>query len=223
MTGMPASDCCGAGLLGGTFDPVHAGHIAIAGQALEQLRLARLDFLLAPRPWQKTVITSVHHRAEMLRLALGEEPRMTLNLCETRRSGPTYTIDTLRDLRDKHPETPLILLMGFDQWTNLTTWKDWRSLTDYASIAIFNRGSAAAVPAVLQSWSENRIVAPNRITEALCGKISFFHMPQHEANSTEIRRMLAQRDRSEYSAKLKEWLSPKVFRYIQLHGLYRPQ
>ena len=223
MTGMAPGGLRGIGLLGGTFDPVHNGHLAVARQALAQLRLARLDFLLAPRPWQKNVITDVSFRAEMIRLALDGEPSMSLNLCEAGRAGPTYTIDTLRSLRGSLSDTPLILLMGFDQWSNLTTWREWRSLTDYASLAIFNRGAQGAVGEALQAWAADKVVPPQHITEYSAGKVSFFCMPGHEANSTQIRGMLAKPACPEYSAKLKEWLPPKVFRYIQLHGLYRTQ
>lgn len=136
----------GIGLLGGTFDPIHQGHLALAASALDQLKLQQIDFLLAPRPWQKSVLTSVTDRARMIEQAIRGNPRLKLNLTEVFRPGLTYTIDTLKALREKlggNP-VPLVLLMGQDQWANLKTWKSWQELTDYANLAVFNRGKSAS-------------------------------------------------------------------------------
>ena len=94
--GLPDKHACGIGLLGGTFDPVHVGHIALAEQALKVLNLTRVDFLPAGNPWQKHPLTPAVDRVRMLELAVAGKPGLAVNLCEVNRPGPTYTVDTLR-------------------------------------------------------------------------------------------------------------------------------
>lgn len=212
----------GTGLLGGTFDPVHNGHLALAQQALESLRLGRVDFVLAARPWQKRVLTSISDRARMLALALAGREGMRVNLTEVFRDGPTYTVDTLRELRRRcGASEPLVLLIGMDQWANLTTWKNWETLTDYADLAVFNRGEAqSSVPENQKRWSATRIVPREALNRSPCGFISFFDMPPHEASSTAIRRLLSQPRTAENTAKLEKWLPSEVARYIFQQRLY---
>ena len=86
--------------MGGSFDPVHNGHLAVARGALQSLRLQRVDFVLAPRPWQKSVATPVSLRLEMLRAAIGKDESLAVCTKELERTGATYTIDTVRSLRE---------------------------------------------------------------------------------------------------------------------------
>ena len=212
----------GIGLLGGTFDPIHNGHLAIAHAARSALNLAWVDFLLAPNPWQKNVVTSTSVRAAMIQEAIKGEAGLRLNLAEVFRKGLTYTIDTLQVLRSKmDSSTPIVLIMGMDQWVNLTTWRNWRSLTNYASLAVFNRGDEDIIaPDELSDWAEEKIVPASRINSSACGSISFFRMPRHDASSTAIRAMLAQPRRLDNAIKLEQWLPYGVASYIHSHGLY---
>ena len=216
----------GIGLLGGTFDPIHQGHLALAASALEQLKLQQIDFLLAPRPWQKSVLTSVTDRARMIEQAIRGNPRLKLNLTEVFRPGLTYTIDTLKALREKlggNP-VPLVLLMGQDQCANLKTWKSWQALTDYANLAVFNRGKKRlSVPQEITSWAEGKTVPPDLITASPSGSVCFFQMAPHEANSSEIRKLLAEPASLQNAIKLESWLPHGVALYINQHGLYRPK
>ena len=227
MTGVPLPYRRGIGLLGGTFDPIHNGHLAIAEEALGSLGLLEVDFLPASRPWQKSVLTSVTDRVRMIQVAIAGRPRLRVNLEEVYRPGLTYTIDTLVSLRKKAgPYMPLVLLMGFDQWTNLTTWRSWELLGDYADIAVFTRtgrGRAGAEPAALRAWSDGRVVSPELCTSAPCGLVSFFPMAPHAASSTEIRAILSGASTASGTAKLEGWLPAGVLRYINQHGLYRPR
>ena len=131
----------GIGLLGGSFDPVHNGHLAVARGALEALRLQRVDFVLAPRPWQKSVATPVWLRLEMLRAAIGKnEQQLAVCTKELERTGATYTIDTVRSLREDYgPSMPLVLLIGADQWENFHTWRCWQELFEFVSVAVCTR------------------------------------------------------------------------------------
>lgn len=212
----------GIGLFGGTFDPVHNGHLALARAALEQLRLARVDFVLAPAPWQKSVLTPVHDRLNMLREAIHGEERFHVNLHEVLRSGPTYTIDTLREIREElGPCVPLILLLGTDQWVNFHTWKDWPLFLSLTSIAVCNRGriSYQAAPDVEQ-WVQPHEVSAMELTDYAYGVFTRIHMPQHDASSSRIRMIFAEKGQERALQSLERWLPARVSRFIGLHHLY---
>ena len=137
----------GIGLLGGTFDPVHNGHLSLAREALSQLHLARIDFVPAANPWQKTRVSAAEKRLGLLQAALEGEPLLRINPIELLREGPTYTIDTLKALREEiGPSVPLVLILGADQWNNLQTWKDWAAFPSYCHLAVANRDVATPAP-----------------------------------------------------------------------------
>jgi nicotinate-nucleotide adenylyltransferase len=149
MTGSSADDGfalkdCGRriGLLGGTFDPVHNGHLALAGYVLNSLRLDSILFIPAAYPPHKGqgAVTSFAHRVAMLKVALRPEPRFSLADLEARRSGPSYSVDTLRELRRQlAPAVRLFFIIGMDAFVELSTWKDHRQLLDYADLAVVPR------------------------------------------------------------------------------------
>ncbi|MGH6609338.1 MAG: nicotinate-nicotinamide nucleotide adenylyltransferase, partial [Burkholderiaceae bacterium] len=100
------------GLLGGSFDPIHNGHLQLARDALKHLPLAEIRFIPAAQPWQKGELTATEHRAMMVQIAIADEPRFVLDMREVARGGPTYTIDTLREIRRAEPHRPLMLIIG---------------------------------------------------------------------------------------------------------------
>ncbi len=212
----------GIGLLGGTFDPVHTGHLALAREALRALNLLRIDFVPAPAPWQKAVLTPVDLRVAMLEAAIAGHPEFGLNLCDVLREGATYTIDTVRELRQTLGEAmPLVLLIGQDQWVNFHTWKDWERLTDYASIAICSRSAASAVPSdVVTRWAQDRWTAPREINLFPAGRLTRFSMPEHSASSTKIRTLFSQAGRQEALKRLSAWLPAATAALIARRNLY---
>ena len=118
----------------------------------------------------------------------------------------------------------LVLLMGQDQWANLKTWKSWQELTDYANLAVFNRGKKRlSVPQEIASWAEEKNVPADLITASPSGSVCFFQMAPHEANSSEIRKLLAAPASLQNAIKLESWLPHGVALYINQHGLYRPK
>jgi nicotinate-nucleotide adenylyltransferase len=128
------------GLLGGTFDPVHNAHVALARVALDTLALDELRWVPTGEPWQKTRrITSGAHRIAMLQLAMAGEPRFVLERCEIERAGPSYTIDTVRELRQREPDAQWFLIVGQDQFTNLPTWHAWGELLSLVTLAVAAR------------------------------------------------------------------------------------
>ena len=124
------------GLLGGSFDPIHYGHLQLARDALKHLPLEEIRFLPAAQPWQKGPITAAEHRARMVQLAIAEHPRFVLDMREIERGGVTYTIDTLHSLRAQLPDRPLVLILGSDQFARLDSWRDWQQVADLAHVAV---------------------------------------------------------------------------------------
>ena len=212
----------GIGLLGGTFDPVHNGHLAIAHAALNALNLRCIEFLPARAPWQKGFVTPAHHRLEMLKLALEGETDCRVNEIELLRSGPTYTIDTLQLLRERlGPGYPLVLILGGDQWKNLHTWRSWRMLTDYANIAVCARGDGTLeASSEVEAWAEPKRRSSTVLTEQSCGGIAFFSMRPHKASATYIRNVLGRNSLYDAMKQLDDWLPLAVSTYIVRHQLY---
>jgi len=150
------------GLLGGSFDPIHVGHVQLARDALAHLPLDEVRFIPAAQPWQKERVTDAAHRAHMVELAIAHEPRCVLDMHEIERGGTTYTIDTLRELRaGAWRDASLVLVMGSDQFERFDTWRDWQAVAELAHIAVARRaGVAARLNLVLQAFSKERHGGP---------------------------------------------------------------
>ena len=132
-------------LFGGTFDPVHYGHLRCADEAREKLGLENLYLLPAGTPpHRKPPQATTRQRLEMLHLALPEFPRLVIDDRETRRSGPSYMVDTLQELRTEFPHRPLLLLIGQDASNHLHSWFHWEQLFELAHIVILTRPGAKA-------------------------------------------------------------------------------
>jgi len=143
MTSGTASGNEPLALLGGTFDPVHYGHLRCAEQARRDLALEYLYLLPAGQPPHRgEPQASVAQRLEMLALARAEFPRLLIDDRETRRAGPSYMVDTLQELRTIHQRRPLLLLIGQDAANQLHSWHRWRRLFELAHIVILTRPEA---------------------------------------------------------------------------------
>ena len=162
------------GLFGGSFDPVHNAHVALAQAALEQLELDELRWMPAGQPWQKARrLAAAADREAMVRLAIAGEPRFVLDRLELRRRGPSFTLDTVRELHAAEPGTDWFLILGQDQYAGLHTWRDWRELLALVTLAVASRpGAALAV---------DPQVASTRRTGSVV-------LPMMDVSSTEIRR-----------------------------------
>jgi nicotinate-nucleotide adenylyltransferase len=188
-------------LLGGSFDPVHLGHMALAKSALDQLPVDELWWVPVGQPWQKNrTLSSAEDRVAMLRLALGRDERQRVEMCEIERGGPTYTIDTLDELTTRHPGVRWHLLLGWDQFLNLPTWKRWQDVVARARLAVAQRPGQGSdeVPDVLSRLPTERL-----------------HMAPWDVSSTAIRADSAQ------GRPILDRVSAPVARYIADHGLYR--
>lgn len=136
------------GVFGGTFDPPHIGHLIVARDAAEALGLDRLLLVPAARPPHKDVAagTPARLRLEMVQAAVGDDPLLAVSEVEVDRPGPSYAVDTLRQLQVQHPQSDLFLIIGADQWRELAGWKDPQALAELATIAVMARQGEDPAP-----------------------------------------------------------------------------
>jgi nicotinate-nucleotide adenylyltransferase len=209
------------GLLGGSFDPIHVGHLQLARDALAHLPLDEVRFIPAAQPWQKGRVTAAAHRAHMVELAIAHEPRCVLDMHEIERGGTTYTIDTLRDLRaGPWREASLVLVMGSDQFERFDTWREWQAVADLAHIAVARRaGVAAHLNPTLHAFSKERHCGPAELAHRSAGRLVEFPMTAVDAAATDARHLLANPS-PDADRRLGRLLPAAVLDYIRVHRLY---
>ena len=134
----------GIGILGGTFDPVHCGHLRLALEVREQLSLTSVRLLPAPNPrLRETPRADVAQRLALLRAAIDAEPGLDVDARELDRDGPTYTVETLESLRREFSVEPLVFILGMDSFRSLDRWHRWRGLLDLAHLVVALRPGAS--------------------------------------------------------------------------------
>lgn len=180
------------GIFGGTFDPIHLGHLSVAWEASE---LLDADVCLMPAsvpPHRPPPVASAEQRVAMLRAALQGQSRLHLDTRELARSGASYTVDTLRELRAEHGPRPLILLIGADAFANLATWHRWRELFALAHLGVLSRpGVSATLPAELEREVTGRWVRePAALRDLPAGKVISLAVTPLEVSATRIRELL---------------------------------
>ena len=188
------------GIFGGTFDPVHIGHLVVAERAREDKALDRVVFVPCAVPPHKLgeAISSDQQRMEMLRLALAGNHRFELSDIELKRGGVSYTVDTLRDFRGIYPEDDFFLLVGADNIREFHTWRDPYRIAALATILVLTR--PGYVPSLDESMPQDRI--------ELC------EVPEVGVSSTDIRRRIS-------LGKGCRYLLPEgVEEYARRHALY---
>ncbi len=213
------------GILGGTFDPIHNGHLRIAQEALEQCELSQVRFVPSGTPPHRGVPKApAKVRWEMVRLAMNGNPDFLVDVHEVFRTDPCYTVDTLTALRaELGADQPLCLILGGDAFLQLHTWHDWKRLFALAHLVVLQRaggpplGNAmASADGALQTEYRARL-APGAaaLREAPNGAIFVADMPALEISSTDIRRRCAE-------GKSVRYLMPDaVINYITTHSLYK--
>ena len=208
------------GILGGTFDPVHLGHVALAEAALAQLPLSELLWLPSGSPGHRgSPVAGARDRLAMLRLATEGHARFRIDAAELDSGEPTYTVHTLTRLRAQLGKAqPLVLLLGSDSFLSLPTWLRWRELFDLAHIAHVSRpghlaGDGGPVPE-LSFEIARRAARPEQLAASAAGRIAVFDMPPTEVSSSDVRaRLAAGRD-------ARDLLPAAVLDYIQSQHLY---
>jgi nicotinate-nucleotide adenylyltransferase len=210
------------GLLGGSFDPIHHGHLQLARDALVQLPLDEVRFIPAAQPWQKGPVTAAEHRARMVQLAIAGEPRFALDMHEIERGGVTYTIDTLHALRALLPDRPLVLIMGSDQFARFDTWRNWKEIVEAVHIAVAQRAGTALEPNPdVQAAVRAHRGEPASLTRRVGGTIVKFAMTPVDASATEVRHLLREPQSTERAQRLSAMVPAVVLDYIDSHQLYR--
>ncbi|MDP9901869.1 nicotinate (nicotinamide) nucleotide adenylyltransferase [Variovorax ginsengisoli] len=195
------------GVFGGAFDPPHIAHVALAQAALSQLSLASLRIFPTGQAWHKArALTAAPHRLAMAELAFGDLPNVVVDPRETLRSGPTYTLDTLRELQAEHPASQLVLIMGADQAVALPGWHGWTEILSIAIISIAHRVESAVGIARFDPQTLPGLPASARF-EAL-------DLPPMDTSATQIRARAARGD------DITRLVPPAVARYIEQHHLY---
>ena len=211
------------GILGGTFDPIHNGHLRLAQEALEQCRLAAVRFIPAGiPPHRNEPHTATQHRLEMARLAVQDNAAFMLDEREIHRGGPSYTVDTLASLRAELGEQqPLCLLMGGDAFLQLDTWHEWQKLFELAHIVVIQRNGRPLGNAILAAddtlraeYQARLAPSPQALHEAAAGSVLVLDMPTLEISATDIRNRCAQ------GKSLRYLVPDAVTDYIQSHHLY---
>jgi nicotinate-nucleotide adenylyltransferase len=183
-------------LMGGSFDPVHEGHLHTAETLRQQLALPQVSLLPAACSPLKPPGAADHHRLAMLQLAVEAYPGLVIDDRELRRPPPSFTIDTLRDLRtETGPEVPLAWVMGADTLGDLANWKDWEQLPSLAHLIIVDRpGYSWPIQGAVYQWLErlpcltmNDAGTVNRLQCTPCGCVVRAGLPPEPASSTAIR------------------------------------
>lgn len=181
-------------IFGGTFDPVHLGHLSVAWEASELLDAEVRLMPASVPPHRPAPIASAAQRVAMLRAALQKQSRLSLDTRELARTGPSYTIDTLLELRAEQGDRPLLLLIGADAFAGLPSWHRWRELFDVAHIGVLSRpGVDAALPEVLeQEAAARRVVDPAMLHALSAGKVIELAVTPLEISATRVRELLAE-------------------------------
>jgi len=192
------------GVMGGAFDPPHLAHQALAQAACEQLQLDELRLVPTGQAWHKPrALTPAQHRLAMVQLAFAEMPQVTVDQRETQRHGPSYTIDTLRELADSLPRAQLFLIIGADQARALTSWKRWQDILQTAIICVADRTST--------------IRAGSQFDAEASSQTAFLHlnMPALDISATDIRHRISA------NMSVSTLVCEPVARYIAAHHLYQ--
>jgi len=193
------------GLFGGSFDPPHLAHRALGRLAMQQLQLDELRWLPAGAPWQKAgrQMASGGHRAAMLAALLQGEPGQVIDTRELQRSGPTYTIDTVRDLQAEEPGAHWFFILGQDQYGRFDTWRSWPELLQRLTLAVADRAGQVPTPPPALAAVPHRVVA--------------LPLPRQDVSASDIRRQLAA---GVPPAQLAPLVGAAVASYIDHHQPY---
>lgn len=178
------------GLMGGCFDPVHKGHIELAGKLAAAAEISEVRFVIAARPPHRVALAApASLRRRMLAAAVADIPEFAVEDCELEPSGPRYTVDTLSLLQRRNPERPLCWMMGFDSFVTLPEWREWRTLFDLAHFVVGARtGHSVRLPAVLESELRIRSVTGAReLRAARSGRVMVCAQPVAAISASRVR------------------------------------
>ncbi|GAA2013921.1 nicotinate-nucleotide adenylyltransferase [Microbacterium ulmi] len=157
---MPVTQAPRVGVMGGTFDPIHHGHLVAASEVAKSFDLDEVVFVPTGEPWQKQRVTAGEHRYLMTVIATASNPRFTVSRVDLDREGPTYTIDTLRDLQAQRPDAELFFITGADAIAQILSWRDHDELWDLAHFVAVSRPGHVLDTAGLPSEGVSQLEVP---------------------------------------------------------------
>ncbi len=207
------------GILGGTFDPVHVGHLTLAKLALVQ---ARLDCLILMPchlpPHRQAAHASAEDRLAMVELAVADQPGLQVSDFELDKSSTSYTVETLAHFRTEMPEADLFFCLGEDSLKQLKSWHQWQAILDQANLIVLERNSGDVS---LDQDIHERIVDTVGQVNRHAGQILKLDAPSLDVSATELRQHLLHTDGGqEADVYLQQWLHPNVLKYIKEHQVY---
>ncbi len=205
------------GILGGTFDPIHHGHLRPAREIRRALELA--EILVIPAfhpPHRHPPVATAEQRLRMAELAVADMPGFRVDDREIRRGGPSYTVLTLESLRREYGERPLCLLLGVDAFQGIESWHQWERLPELAHFIVVTRpGWSTPVADDLPPWARNRLArSPDELAQSAAGRILFQAVTPQDISATAVRAAIAG------GKPVDDWLPPAVLEYIRSHRIY---
>ena len=206
-------------VFGGTFDPVHLGHLKLAHEIFLKLDASVVLVPCRIPPHRPQPVASAEQRLAMLQLALADEAHVIVDDCELHRDGPSFTVDTLRTYRARlGAQAPLVFVMGVDAFLTLPTWEQWQSLTDLAHLLVLGRpGYEFSLSGELKNWAAPRLTADiDDLSRSPRGLIHHTVLLEMPVSASQIRQRLAD------GLDVDDWLPGAVLRYIRDEQLYLP-
>jgi nicotinate-nucleotide adenylyltransferase len=195
------------GVFGGTFDPIHTGHVVIAEEARLRLGLSQVVFIPAGDPWLKhdRVISPITHRLEMIKLAIGSNPHFKVSTVDLYRAGPSYSVDTLTDLNHELGETAsFYLILGLDTMAQFAEWREPQRIIEMCRLVAAKRPGA----------TELDVAALERRVPGISRRLILLDNPEIGTSSSEVRERVAK------GLSIRNLVPDAVERYIREHGLY---
>lgn len=205
------------GILGGTFDPIHFGHLRTALELHQALDLSEVRFIPCYQPVHRKIpIATPEQRLAMVTRAIEGEKSLRIDDCEIKRKGPSYTIDTLTHLNKILPDTPLCLIMGIDALLSFSSWHRWEEILNLAHLVIAHRPQyQLPQTGIVADLLKQRLkTTSSALHESLAGNIVLHPVTALEISATDIRKQIAMGRSPRYL------LPNNVYDYIQEHGVY---
>ena len=208
------------GILGGTFHPIHLGHLEVATEAYQQCHLQQVRFMPCYQsPTKKNLpVATGPERLDMIERAIKDHEHFCADEREIVRGGISYMVDSLQEIRQEFPTTPLCLIMSMDAFAALDKWQNWRELINLTHVVVANRsGSRSIAEPVTELLQQHQVFQAEKLQKNSAGYIYFVHMPPNPISATQIRNIInAGEDAS-------SMLKPEVWNFIMQHKLYKDQ
>lgn len=206
------------GILGGTFDPIHFGHLRTALELQQALNLAEVRLIPCFQPvHRQSLVATPEQRLAMVKIAVADEPALSVDDCEIQRQGPSYTVDTLIQLRKTMPKTPLCLIMAMDAFLHFPAWHHPEEILTLAHLIIAHRPSyELPTTGIIADLLKRRLKKQaTDLQNTLAGNILLQSVTSLEISSTDIRQQIAKK-----GGNPRFLLPNKVYHYIKQHGIY---